>query len=76
MSTMSPNMCPPCLRTKQEDLVDELFKFLGGEETQDVEVMFVIAVMGEVVAWCLGEDDREFSAVIKLFFGVGSARVD
>jgi hypothetical protein len=42
----------------QEGLVDGLFKFLGGEETQDVEVLFVIAVMGEVAAWCLGEDDR------------------
>ena len=42
----------------EEGLVDELFEFLGGEETQDVEVLFIIAVMGEVAAWCLGEGDR------------------
>lgn len=44
--------------TPQVGLIDELFKFLGGEETQDVEVLFVIAVMGEVAGWCLGDDDH------------------
>ena len=39
-----------------EGFIDELFEFLGGEETQDTEVLYVVAVMVEVAAWCLGEE--------------------
>ena len=39
-------------------LVDELFEFLGGEQSLDAEFMFVVAVMAEVASWCLGDDLR------------------
>ena len=42
----------------QKDFVEELFKFLGGEEAWDIEVLFVVAVMAEVAAWCLGNEHR------------------
>jgi hypothetical protein len=41
-----------------EGLVDELFEFLGGEEAQDTEVLYTVAVMAEVAAWCLGEENH------------------
>ncbi len=41
-----------------EAFIDELFGFLGGEEAQDAEVMFTVAVMAEVAPWCLGSEQR------------------
>lgn len=41
-----------------EGLIDDLFEFLGGEEAQDAEVLFVVAAMAEVAAWCLGDEYR------------------
>ena len=41
-----------------EGLVDELFEFLGGEESHDAEFLFVVAVMAEVASWCLGDEQR------------------
>ena len=41
-----------------EGLVDDLFGFLGGEESMDAEVLFVVAVMAEVASWCLGDERR------------------
>lgn len=39
-------------------LVEELFGFISGEETQDTEALFVVAVMAEVAPWCLGNEHR------------------
>jgi hypothetical protein len=39
-------------------LIGDLFEFLGGEEAQDAEVLYVVAVMAEVAAWCLGDERR------------------
>jgi hypothetical protein len=50
----------------QESLIDELFKFLGGEGAEDEEILFVIAVMSEVAPWCLGDNER-WSKIAKIF---------
>ena len=36
--------------------VDELFRFLGGEEAQDLEVLYVVKVMVNVAPYCLGDE--------------------
>lgn len=41
-----------------EGLIDDLFEFLGGEDAQDAEVLFVVAVMSDVAASCLGDEQR------------------
>ena len=41
-----------------KEFIDEVFEFLGGENADDVEILFVVAVMAEVAAWCLGDEHR------------------
>ncbi len=41
-----------------EGLADELFGFLGGKDSLDVEFLFVVAVMAEVASWCLGDEQH------------------
>jgi hypothetical protein len=62
---------PPHLTGLEDDvapqgLVDELFEFLGGEDSRDVEFMFVVAIMAEVAPWCLG-DVLHWEAVAERF---------
>jgi len=64
-------MEPPHLTGHEDDvapkgLVDELFEFLGGEGSLDVEFLFVVAVMAEVAPWCLG-DELRWEAVAERF---------
>jgi len=49
-----------------KDFVDELFEFVGGQEADDIEVLFVVAVMAEVAAWCLG-DEHHWERVAGIF---------
>lgn len=49
-----------------EGLVDELFEFLGGEDSRDAEFLFVVAVMAEVAPWCLG-DEPHWEALAERF---------
>ena len=42
----------------QKKFIDEVFEFLGGENANDVEILFVVAVMAEVAAGCLGDEHR------------------
>jgi hypothetical protein len=44
--------------TRREGLNDELFTFLGGEWSQDAEILFVVFVMAEVAWFCLGDGQR------------------
>lgn len=57
-----------------EVLIDDLFEFLGGEEAQDTEVLYVVAVMSEVAAWCLGNEQR-WERVAKSFWSRLNGRV-
>jgi hypothetical protein len=47
-------------------LVDELFEFLGGEGSRDMEFLFVMAVMAEVAPWCLG-DEQHWEVIAERF---------
>jgi hypothetical protein len=57
-----------------DGLIDELFEFLGGEEATDAEVLYVVAVMAEVAAWCLGEE-RRWEGVARSFWARLGGRV-
>ncbi len=39
-------------------LIEELFEFLGGEDSTEAEFLFVVAVMAAVAPWCLGDVQR------------------
>ena len=60
--------------TPPEGLIDDLFEFLGGEEAQDAEVLYVVAVMAEVAAWCLGDEQR-WERIAKSFWSRLGGRV-
>ena len=48
-----------------KDLIEEIFEFLGAENSDDPEMLFVVSVMSEVAPECLGKRRNWELAAVK-----------